>query len=71
MSEKVIIRACLNVGYVSVRVLDDYETEYTHEEWEEMSDQEREEALEEVCREHLEASAECNSWVKTAEDEEL
>lgn len=70
MSDKVIIRAYIETWVSGSKCQDDYETVYTHEEWNALSEEERDEIIEEIYREHRQSYSDGGAWVKTKNDEE-
>lgn len=70
MSEKVVIRAFVSTWKVGSEIYGDYETEYTPEEWVLLSEEKREEIIEEFYQEHRSSYSDGNAWVKTEDDED-
>lgn len=68
MSDKVIIRTNISIGFGSH--IDDHETEYTHEEWQELGTEEQTKVLNEYYKQELDNYLSGNAWVKTEKDED-
>ncbi len=68
MNDKAIIRTNISIGLNGH--IDDHETEYTHEEWQKLSDEERCEIIDEHYRQELANYSSGGAWVKTENDED-
>lgn len=70
MSEKVVIRAFVSTWSVGSEVYGDYETEYTHEEWNMLSEEQQNEVIEEFYQDHKTNYSDGSAWVKTESDKD-
>lgn len=68
MSDKVIIRTNISIGIDSH--IDDHETEYTHEEWQKLSEEEQNEIIDEYYKQELANYSSGGAWIKTENDKE-
>ena len=70
MNEKVIIRAFVSTWSVGSKVQDDHETEYTKQEWEALTESEREEIIEQYRLDQISNFIDSGAWVKDENDED-
>lgn len=70
MSEKVIIRAFVSTWIVGSEVKDDYVTDYTKQEWEALTESEREEIIEQYRLDQISNFMDSGAWVKDENDKD-
>lgn len=66
--KKVIIEAYVSTGAHGCTSTDYYETEYTEQEWHELTESERDLIIRDILDCHLGNNMDCGAWVKECEE---